>query len=156
MAEPAKLDARAKQQVKDALKAHISAQVGASDEAVSSERSGAELDQDASHSVDDLSQSDAAGELHELLEAAEDKQRADLAAIDDLDFGPKDVVEPGAVVAFGGDHFVFGVVADAFECDGVSYEGISADSPVGQVIDGLRAGESFAFNERTHRLDLVC
>ncbi len=156
MAELARLDTAAKQRVKDALKDHISAQVGASDQAVSSEQSGAELDQDASHSVDDLSQSDAAGELHELLEAAEDKQRADLAAIDDLDFGSKDVVEPGAVVAFGGDHYVFGVVADAFECDGVSYEGISADSPVGQVIDGMRAGESFTFNEQKHRLDVVC
>lgn len=156
MAEPVKLDDAAKQRVKDALRAHIGAQLAASDAAASAERSGAELDQDSSYSSDDLSQSDEAGELHELLEAAEEKQRADLAAIDGLDFGAKDAVEPGAIVAFGGDHYVFGVVADGFDSDGVTYEGISADSPVGRVIAGLRAGDTFGFNGQEHRLDLVC
>jgi len=156
MAEPVRLDAAAKQRVKDALKAHISAQVGASEAAKSTERSGAELDRESSYTSDDLSQSDAAGELHGLLEAAEEKQRADLASIDELDVSAKDAVEPGAILAFGGDHYVFGVVADAFDSDGVTYEGISADSPVGKVIAGLRSGDTFSFNGQEHRLDLVC
>lgn len=153
---PAKFDDSAKQRVKDALKAHGEAQLEASGQAVSSERSAAELDPEAPYSSDDLSQSDAAGELHGLLESAHERQLADLAAVDRLDFGVKDVVEPGAIVAFGGDHYVVGVVADAFECDGVAYEGISTESPVFHAIAGLRAGDTFTFNGHEHRLDLVC
>ncbi|WP_109508675.1 hypothetical protein [Nocardioides speluncae] len=155
MGEPAKLDAAAKQRIKDALVAHVAAHLGAAGETAAYERAAAQLDQAASHSVDDLSQSDEEGELSGLIAAAGERQQANLAAIRDLDFGPKDVVEPGAVIAFGGDHYVVGAVADAFECDGVTYEGVSADSPVYAASAGLLAGETFTVNGREHRLDLV-
>jgi hypothetical protein len=64
-------------------------------------------------------------------------------------------VVPGAIVAFGGDHYVVGTVADEFACDGVTYEGISADAPLYAVIKGLRAGDSFTFNGQEHRVDAV-
>lgn len=156
MGEPEELDDAAKQRVKDALKSQADAHLQAADATVSDERAAAEIDPDASYDADDLSQSDEEGELYGLLGGARDQQRAGLVAIDALDFSRTDAVRPGAIIAFDGDHYVVGVVADAFECDGVTYEGISADSPLYQTIVGLALGDEFTFNGQTHRLDLVC
>ncbi|SRR6266545_2545482 len=155
MGEPAKLDEAAKQRVKQALKAQVEAQLRSSGETAANQRSAAELDHGSSYTVDDLSQSDEEGELSRLHGAIGQRQRAALARIDALDFGPTDVVAPGAIIAFGGDHYVVGVVAGGFECDGVTYEGISSDSPIYASIKGLRAGDTFTFNGQEHRIDLV-
>jgi hypothetical protein len=156
MTGPERLDDSAKRRVKDALRAHAREWIDASGESVSDERTAAELDQGSSYSVDDLSQAEEAAELSGLLGHAREQQQVDLALIDHLDVSIKDVVVPGAVVAFGGDHYVVGVVAGSFECDGVTYEGISADSPIYLAIKGLRAGDTFSFHGHEQRLDLVC
>ena len=144
-----------KQLVKDALMAQATAELGSSRAASAAEHASGELDQDSSFSVDDLSQSDEGEELSALLDDVE-KSRADSASqLDGLDFGPKDTVVPGAIIAFGGDHYVVGVVAAAFDCDGVTYQGISADAPIYTSIEGLRAGDTFTFNGHEHRIDLV-
>ncbi|KQY61793.1 MULTISPECIES: hypothetical protein [unclassified Nocardioides] len=155
MNESASFDQAAKQRVRQALEARAADHLRSFENTVRQERSAAELDQEATHSVDDLSQSDEQGELSGLLGAAEDHQQAGLARIDDLDFGPKDTVGPGAIVGFGGDRYVVGVVASAFECDGVTYEGISTDSPIYASVEGLRVGDTFNFGGREHRIDLV-
>ena len=149
------MDADAKLRVRDALRARIEAQLGSSREAAADQRSAAELDPDSSYTSDDLSKSDEDGELAGLLESAEERRADLLTMIDGLDFGPHDTVVPGAIIAFGGDHYVVGTVADEFACDGVTYEGISADSPVYAVIHGLRAGDTFTFHGQEHRVDLV-
>ncbi len=155
MSEPATMSNDAKQRVKEALSALASAELRSSHEAIAFDRSAGELDPDSSYSVDDLSQSDEDEELSALLGNAEDSQEAAADRFDQLDFGPKTAVAPGAIIAFGGDHYVVGVVAPAFECDGVTYEGISPDAPIYPAIEGLRAGDTFTFNGHEHRIDLV-
>jgi hypothetical protein len=155
MGESEMLDGVAKQRVKAALRALVEADLRSSRQAVADERSAAELDPESSYSSDDLSQSDEGGELAGLFAGAVDRKEVLLGRIDALDFGPQSAVVPGAIIAFGGDHYVVGVVADAFDCDGVTYEGISADSPVYAAIKGLRGGDSFTFNGHEHRIDLV-
>jgi hypothetical protein len=149
------MDGEAKLRVRDALRARVEIQLSSSTQAVADERSAAELDPTSSYTSDDVSQSDEEGELAELLGGSEDHQLGVLRTIDGLDFGPHSTVVPGAIIAFGGDHYVVGVVAEAFDCDGITYEGISADSPVYAVIRGLSVGDSFTFNGHEHRLDLV-
>ncbi|GAB3856073.1 hypothetical protein GCM10028801_12670 [Nocardioides maradonensis] len=149
------LDAEAKRRVRDALRAQVAGASAAFTASVADEQDGAELDQVAVTSVDDLSQSDEAGELAGRIGAIGEARAGLLAQVDALDFGVTDTVRPGAVVAFGGDHYVVGVAADSFEVDGTGYEGISADSPLLEVIAGLRAGDSFTFNGRQQVLDLV-
>ncbi|MGH3413464.1 MAG: hypothetical protein ACRDPH_10340 [Marmoricola sp.] len=149
------MDAGAKQRVKDALRARVEAELGSSRRAVSGERSASALDRESSYSVDDVSQSDEDGELAGLLEEAGQRRETALAGIGQLDFRPRDTVAPGAIVAFGGRHYVVGMVADEFECDGTTYEGISSDSPVYARISGLHAGDTFAFDGHEHRIDLV-
>jgi hypothetical protein len=149
------MDGEAKLRVRDALRARVEIQLSSSTQAVADERSAAELDSTSSYTSDDVSQSDKEGELAGLLGGSEDHQLGVLRTIDGLDFGPQRTVVPGAIIAFGGDHYVVGVVAEAFDCDGITYEGISADSPVYAVIRGLSVGDSFTFNGHEHRLDLV-
>ena len=42
-----------------------------------------------------------------------------------------------------------------FEVDGVSYEGISTDSPIYPAIEGLRAGDSFTFRDASQSIDFL-
>ncbi|WP_285723938.1 hypothetical protein [Psychromicrobium xiongbiense] len=149
------MDNTAKQQVKDALKAQAERDLASLGVEVSREHSAAELDQTDSFSVDDLSQSDDAGDFVGIYEGIEDRQKAVIATIDALDVSLTDTVRPGAIVAFDGSRYVVGVVAESFDCEGESYEGIAVDSPVFAVINGLHAGDSFTVNGTEHRLDLV-
>ncbi|WP_052594881.1 hypothetical protein [Luteipulveratus mongoliensis] len=155
MSEPTALDGEAKQRINAALRARAEREVSSSREAVADEHAAADLDQDSSYAVDDLSQSDEAGDLSGLYGGAEEREKGVLKILDALDFGLQTTVVPGAVVAFGGDHYVVGVAADAIEVDGVTYEGISADSPVFEAIKGLSAGDTFTVNGQEHRLDVV-
>jgi hypothetical protein len=155
MGESAVMDSVAKQRVKDALLAQVEAALRASRARVAGEDSAARLDPDSSYSVDDLSQADEARDLGGLFEGTEERQAGILSRIDDLDFGPKTEVTPGAIIGFDGDRYVVGVVAAAFDCDGITYEGISADSPIYATLKGLRAGDTFTFYGREHRVDFV-
>jgi transcription elongation GreA/GreB family factor len=155
MGESAVMDSVAKQRVKDTLLAQVEAELRASRANVTGEDSAASLDPDSSYTVDDQSQADQAGDLGRLIEETGERQAGILSRIDDLDFEPRTEVTPGAIIGFDGDRYVVGVVAAAFECDGITYEGISPDSPIYATLEGLRAGDTFTFDGREHRLDFV-
>ena len=102
-------------------------------------------------------------EQHDNSEIAEARENADLAAafdhpvkdhhakidaLENMDFAVTDVVEPGAVVTLGTRHVIVSVSTNAFDLDGVTYMGISPQSPIYQAMAGLSAGDSFAFNGR--------
>lgn len=144
-----------KQLVKDALRAQAQADLDAAREWESDEHAAAELDPDDNHSVDDQSQADEAADMANLAEHAISRDEEALAAIDALDMTPTDVVRDGALVGFGGRHYVVGVAAREVDVDGVTYEGIAPDSPVYDAIAGLGAGASFRVGGTEHRLDTV-
>jgi hypothetical protein len=144
-----------KQAIKDTLLAQAREALAATEAHVADERATTIEDEAGVTGVDDVSQSDEAGDLHGLFVGTADQQREVIATIEALDVGPAETVRPGAVVEYGGDRFLVGVVAAAFEVDGVSYEGISADSPVAQAIEGKRAGDTFEVNGTSHTLDRV-
>ncbi|MEV0799497.1 hypothetical protein AB0I34_17515 [Kribbella sp. NPDC050281] len=149
------MDADAKQRVKDALIAQAEAGLRSSQASVAEHDSAAMLDSDAADSVDDLSQSGEAADLGGLLDDVEARQKRILTHIKALDFGIKTAVAPGALVGFDGERYVVGVVAEAFECDGVTYEGLSSDSPIYASLKGLGLGDSFSFGSREHHVDFL-
>lgn len=149
------MDPAGKPRIRDALIAWARNELQASSRDTSTEQTATELDPDASYSIDDQWQSDEDGDLVGALEKSDARAQAVLNQIAEIDFGPKEVVEPGAVIAFNGDHYVVGVAVAGFECDGVSWEGISTDAPIYPVIEGLRAGARFTFNGREHIIDAV-
>ena len=149
------MDDGAKQRIKAALVAQADAALEALRAQAGDDDAASRIPQDDTYREDDLSQADEAGDLGALFERSVAHQQATLESLDALDFGPTDVAGPGAVVSFAGSSYVVGVVADAFEVDGVTYEGISVDSPVGAAIAGLRAGDSFTVNGHRQVLDTV-
>lgn len=109
-------------------------------------------------------------ETHDTTDLAEARENADLAAafdhpvhthtakieaIKNTDFSPTDTVRPGAVVGFGGKHFVVCVSTAKFDCGGTTYMGISTQSPIYRAMADLQAGDTFAFNGREVTLDDV-
>lgn len=149
------MDTAAKARVRDTLLARARDEVAAAQTNVEAERAAGKLDQDSSFSVDDQSQTDEAGDLAALFEQAVARQQADVAGIERLDFGPRDSIGPGAIIGLDGARYVVGVVAEALECDGVTYEGMSIDSPLYAALAGHRAGETVSFRSRDHHIDFV-
>lgn len=109
-------------------------------------------------------------EQHDNSDIAEARENADLAAgfdhpvkdhhakieaLEKLDFSVIYRVEPGAVVGFGGRHVVVAVSTAQFDHDGVRYLGISPQSPIYKAMEGLAAGDSFLFNGKDVRIDVV-
>ncbi|GAA1526433.1 hypothetical protein [Nocardioides humi] len=148
-------DAARKERVHAELRRRAEEALATARAAVADEQDAAELDQADVHDVDALSQSDEGGDLAGLYGGVVAHRERLLAQIDALDMAPSDVVADGAIVAFGGDHYVVGVAADAFEVDGVAFEGIAADAPAYAAIAGLREGDGFTLGGAEHRLDLV-
>ena len=149
------MDAAAKARVFQALKAQAQQQLATLQETYAGHHLAAEIDQDSSISVDDISQSDEAGDLAGLTAEGIVKAKRSLAAIEALDPSPTDVVAPGAIVVLDGDRFVVGVVAASFECDGDTYEGMSAEAPILAVIGGKSGGTTVTFADRVQTLDAV-
>ena len=69
--------------------------------------------------------------------------------IEALPFGRTDVVEPGAVVTVNNRYFVIAVPTQVLSIDGIDIIGISVGSPLYEAMAGLRAGETFDFQQKT-------
>jgi len=78
-----------------------------------------------------------------------------LAALERIDFGPKEEVAEGAVVRVNGRWFVVAVATDAFECDGQTYMGISPEAPIFGTLAGASAGDVVEFNGRPLSIEAV-
>ena len=109
-------------------------------------------------------------EQHDKSDIAEARENADLAAafdhpvkdhhakidvLENLDFSVTENVRPGAVVGFGGRHVIVAVSTAQFDHDGVTYIGISPQSPIYKAMNGLAARDSFAFHGKDVTIDEV-
>lgn len=144
-----------KQQVIAALTAHLEAELRGTDAAVGREDAAARLDPDTPFSVDDQSQSGEAADLGGIYAQAGERQGRAIAALEGMDFSPATEVRPGAIVVLDGDHYVVGVISSAFECDGVTYEGMATDALLYEALKGLRTGDTFTFAGMDYHIDAV-
>lgn len=64
-------------------------------------------------------------------------------------------MDPGAVVGFDTRHVVISVSTAEFEHAGVTYMGISPQSPIYKAMKGLEKGDSFMFHGKEVVLDEV-
>lgn len=109
-------------------------------------------------------------EHYDTSEIAEARENADLAAafdhpvkdhhskidvLENLDVSMTDRVGPGAVVSVGGRHVIISVSTATFDHDGISYMGISPQSPIYQAMKGLGTGDSFLFHGKEIVVDEV-
>lgn len=113
------------------------------------------LDEREAHDTTDLAEARENADLAAAFDHPVHTHQAKIDAIKATDFAPTDTVRPGAVVGFGGRHFVVCVSTAKFDCNGATYMGISTQSPIYRAMADLSVGESFAFNGREVTLDEV-
>ncbi len=106
----------------------------------------ARLDRSESIENDEQAQAEIASDLSEAMDDAVHNHSDKLSKLRTIDFGPKVKVEEGAIVKFGGRHFVISVSTGRFSCDGNEVMGISAQAPIYAAIEDKRRGDSFTFN----------
>lgn len=115
----------------------------------------AKIDRSEPVETGDAALAEAAGELAEAFDQPVHVHADKLAHLREIDFGPKTVVEEGAVVRFGGRNFVVSVSTARFEHDGESFMGISTQAPIYDALRGLGAGDTAQFNGREIEIEAV-
>ncbi|MBI6630183.1 hypothetical protein [Pontibaca salina] len=113
------------------------------------------MDRRESHDKDEMADARESADLAAAFDAPVYTHQAKIDAIENTDFSPTDTVGPGAVVSFNGRNFVVITSTSKFDCGGKTYMGISTQSPIYRVIEGLKAGDSFSHNGRTYTLEDV-
>jgi transcription elongation GreA/GreB family factor len=104
---------------------------------------------------DELAQAAFARDLAEAFDEPVHAHADKIAKLERIDFGPKSVVEEGAIVKVAGRQFVVAVATDRFTCDGNELMGISTAAPLYAAIEGKRAGETCDFNGRRIEVEAV-
>lgn len=115
----------------------------------------ARLDRSEPIESDEHAQAVFARELAEAVDRPVHDHTENLEKLRAIDFGPKSVVEEGAVVRLGGRNLVVAVPSATFACDGEEFMGISARAPIFEAMQGKRAGEQFCFNGRDMVVEFI-
>lgn len=104
---------------------------------------------------DELAQAAFARDLSEAFDEPVHAHTGKIAKLQQIDFGPKSVVEEGAIVKVAGRQFVVAIATDRFSCDGNELMGISTAAPLYAAIEGGQAGETCNFNGREITIEAV-
>lgn len=107
------------------------------------------------HERDEVAAARAAADLAHGFDDPIHDHEAKIAALEALDTGPSEVVEPGAVVTLNGRHFIVAVSTQKFDCGGETYMGISRESPIYKKMAGMAAGDRFEQNGVTMEIEDV-
>ncbi|MFD3191687.1 hypothetical protein ACFMPD_15620 [Sedimentitalea sp. HM32M-2] len=114
-----------------------------------------QLDGREAHDKDDIADARENADLAAAFDHPVHTHSAKIDAIENTDFSLTDTVRPGAIVSFNNRHFIVVVSTVKFQCNDVTYMGISTQSPIYKAMAGLQEGDSFTFNGREITLDSV-
>ena len=149
------MDDATKQQVKADLVEEARTRLASARQTLEVEDDATQIDDTEPMDAEDRAQGDEVEDRRLRREEATRRLKDDLSRLEDLDVSVVDRVGPGAIVSFGGGHYVVGVVSAPVESGGVTYEGLSTDAPAYEQIQGLQAGDTFTLGGREQRLDDV-
>lgn len=105
-----------------------------------------QLDDREGHDKDDIAASRENADLAAAFDTPVQTHHAKIDVIENTDFALTDTVAPGAVVSFNGRNFIVAVSTTRFDVEGVTYMGISLQSPIYKAMAGLQAGDTFTHN----------
>lgn len=117
--------------------------------------SSARLDRTEPIETDELAQAAFARDLSEAFDEPVHVHADKIEKLRGIDFGPKSVVEEGAIIKVAGRQFVVAVATDRFTCDGNELMGISTAAPLYAAIEGKQAGETSSFNGHDIKIEAV-
>ncbi len=114
-----------------------------------------DIDEDAIKEAEDLSYRNASDEITDGIDRQIHENKEAMVDLAEVDFGPKTVVEPGAVVRIGGKNLVIATATQEFEWQGKSYLGVSVHSPIYPSIADKKSGDSFSFRGKEYSIESV-
>jgi transcription elongation GreA/GreB family factor len=103
----------------------------------------------------DQSQQRQAAEMADALWPRVHEHETHRRILEELPFGPRERVEPGAVVRVEGRYLVIAVPTPAFVFGGVQLVGVSPDTPLAHAMAGLAAGDTFSFRGRDLKVEEI-
>ncbi|MEN0062866.1 MAG: hypothetical protein AAGA48_12000 [Myxococcota bacterium] len=115
------------------------------------------IDRDMTVEEDDLAQSATNTNIAEQYEHQVHDHQHHIDLIEATPFEPRDVVEPGAIVKLEGSErcLIIAAPTAAFECEGITFLGVSPHAPIILAMAGLEQGDSFDFQGREHTIALI-
>jgi hypothetical protein len=137
-----------KQSIKTTMLALEEAELSYAKEKYRSYLESAHLDSREPLENDELAQAEIASDLAEAFDQPIHAHDEKIERLKHIDFGPKDLVEEGAVVKLSGRYFVISVSTSRFTCEGENLMGISTMAPIYKVMEGKAAGDTCEFNGR--------
>jgi hypothetical protein len=105
--------------------------------------------------IDDQSHYRASIEISEVMDKRLHEHEGHLKIINDISFGPTDIVKPGAVVSVNGRCLIVAIPKSKFTIDGQDFVGISTQAPIYKELEGKKAGYEFTFNGQNFTIDAV-
>lgn len=114
-----------------------------------------ELNDEEVNDPTEITQSSVELGMSGSYESTIDRLRANIAALEAVDVGPCPVVDVGALVDVGEEHYFVAVACDDVEVAGVTIEGISPQSPFAQAMAGKAAGDTFTVLGNDYTIDAV-
>jgi hypothetical protein len=115
----------------------------------------ARLDRTEPLEFDEKGQAKTAANYAESFEQPVHAHSEKIEKLRAIDFGPKTKVEVGAVVKFGGRHFVIAVATGRFVCEGNCLMGISPLAPIYAELEDKAAGDTIEFQGRLLSIEEV-
>ena len=112
----------------------------------------ADIDEEATHDPEDFSQQDQSRDSARNLEVRINRAKMELDSFINLDFSPKSVVEPGALVLTETLNFFIGISVKPFDHDGKKFIGLNTEAPIYSAIVGKKAGDAVEFNGQKYRI----
>lgn len=144
-----------KSALRDAMLALEAAELDAAREHYEAYLAESRLAENEPHERDEIASARIAADLAHGFDAPIHTLEAKIDVLENLDFGPKTEVGPGAVIAFNGRHFVVAVATKKFDFAGQTYMGLAQDSPIYAKIEGLTEGDSFEHNGKDMSIERV-
>lgn len=122
------------------------------EEKIALDTSMADIDENDTIDPEDLSHQAESSNLKQLFTQKLEKAKADLENLEQLDFSPKTIALPGAVISTEKFHFVLGFAAIPFEFENKSMVGVSVESPIYPEIKGKQVGDEFSYSDNTYKI----
>lgn len=115
----------------------------------------ADLEDESTPDPEDFSQKTQNQESALGLEVRINRQKQMIDSFLNLDFGPKEKVEPGALVLTETLNFFIGITANMFDFEGKKYIGLNTEAPIYTALQGSKAGDVVEFNGQKYNIKEV-
>jgi hypothetical protein len=114
-----------------------------------------DLEDESTPDPEDFSQKNQNQETALGLEVRINRQKQMIDSFLNLDFGPKEKVEPGALVLTSTLNFFIGITANMFDLEGKKYIGLNTEAPIYTALEGSKAGDVVEFNGQKYSIKEV-